>query len=102
LAKIRKSPNQALEARTVGAHRAYVDALAAWERTVHLAMCPACRPAGMSAQDHDRRCENAEAEKERRRIIFRDLCDELSFVPSGHGIAMPAAPRVWCQQGRSC
>lgn len=28
-------------------------------------------------------------QKERRRVVFRDLCDELGYVPDGHDVALP-------------
>ncbi|NGX98164.1 MAG: hypothetical protein CFE29_28575 [Bradyrhizobiaceae bacterium PARB1] len=89
-----------LEARTIAAHRAYVTALAAWERTVHLATCPACRSEHVSAEQQQRLCDAAEAEKERRRAAFRDLCDELGFVPTGHGIGLSVEGQSCCH-GRS-
>ena len=30
------------------------------------------------------------AEKERRRVVFRDPCNELGYVLDGHGVALPA------------
>jgi len=86
-----------LESQTVAAHRAYVEALAAWEKVVHMASCPICRPEGLTDKDHERRCDSAELEKERRRVAFRDLCDELGYVPEGRGIELPAPS---CPAGR--
>jgi hypothetical protein len=86
----RERRETSLEARAVAAQRAYVEALAELERTVHIANCPACRPDGTMECEHILRCSSAEAEKERRRVFFRDLCDELGYVPVGHGIALPA------------
>ncbi len=88
-----------LELQAVAAHRAYVEALAAWEQVFHMASCPICRPEGLTVEEHERRCHNAEIEKERRRVAFRDLCDELGYVPEGRGIALsapscPAARRM--------
>ncbi len=82
---------KSLEMKTVAAHRAYVEALAAWEHVFHLASCPICRPEGLSEEEHVVRCASAETEKERRRIVFRDLCDELGYVPSGHGVKLSPA-----------
>ena len=79
--------DSSLESQAVDAHRAYVEALAEWERTFRAANCPARRADSERAQ----RCASAEAEKERRRVVFRDLCDELGYVPQGHGVALPAA-----------
>ena len=84
-----------LEARTIAAHRAYVTALVAWERTVHQATCPVCRSQQLSNEQQQRLCDAAEAEKERCRAAFRELCDQLGFVPTGHGIGLPA-------EGQSC
>ncbi|MGR9426246.1 hypothetical protein [Rhizobium leguminosarum] len=77
-----------LELETVAAHRAYIDALAAWDHIFHLASCSICRPEGVSDEEHGVRCASAEMEKERRRVVFRDLCDELGYVPSGHGVKL--------------
>jgi hypothetical protein len=86
-----------LEARTIAAHRAYVTALVAWERTIHRATCPVCRPEHVATEDLRGLCAAAEAEKERCRIAFRDLCDEFGFVPTGHGIALPAEDQSCCR-----
>jgi hypothetical protein len=77
-----------LVARTVQAHRAYVAALSTFESSVHLATCPACRSAGVTVEEYVRRSSAAEAEKERKRVVFRGLCDELGYVPEGHGVAV--------------
>ncbi len=94
------APEESLEARTIAAHRAYVTALVAWERTVHRATCPVCRTERASSEQQQSLCDAAEAEKERCRAAFRDLCDELGFVPTGHGIALPAEDQSCCR-GRS-
>jgi hypothetical protein len=81
--------DDALESQTAAAHRAYLEALADWER----AFDAANRPAGGTDLAADResalRCA-AEAEKERRRVVFRDLCDELGYVPRRRGVAVPS------------
>ncbi|WP_454634968.1 hypothetical protein [Bradyrhizobium cenepequi] len=88
-----------LEARTIAAHRAYVTALVAWERTVHQATCPVCRSQHLSNEQQQRLCDAAETEKERCRAAFRKLCDELGFVPTGHGIGLPTEGHSCCQAG---
>lgn len=80
-----------LESQAFAAHRAYVEALAEWERAFVAANGAACATQAASDPDRERRCACAEAEKERRRVVFRDLCDELGYIPQGHGIALPAA-----------
>jgi hypothetical protein len=85
----RERRDSALELEAVAAHRDYVEALASWERALHTASCPACRPEGTTEEEHLLRCASAEAEKERRRVVFRDLCDELGYVPDGHDVALP-------------
>ena len=67
-----------LEARTITAHRAYLDALTAWERVVEASETEI-------GVEHEQACAVAEAEKERRRVVFRDLVDELGYVPSSSG-----------------
>jgi hypothetical protein len=89
VASTRERRDSSLESQAVAAHRAYVEALAACERAFHAAGCPACRPGGTTDQEHALRCASAEAEKERRRVVFRDLCDELGYVPDGHAVALP-------------
>jgi hypothetical protein len=74
-----------------------VTALAAWERAVHRATCAICRSEHVPAEEQERLCDATEAEKERCRIVFRDLCDELGFVPTGHGIGLPAEDHPCCQ-----
>jgi hypothetical protein len=82
-----------LESKAVAAHRAYVEALATWEHVLHLATCPICRPEGLTDEEHAFRCESAQAEKERLRVAFRDLCDELGYVPKGHGVKLAPETR---------
>lgn len=71
-----------LEARTIAAHRAYIDALTTWERLVE---------AGPTGSDnvHAEVREAAEVSKEDCRIAFRALLDELGYVPSGSNIGLP-------------
>jgi hypothetical protein len=76
----------ALETKAVAAHRAYIEALAKWERAFHAAHNSTRRTDGASDPGNLVRCASAEAEKERRRIVFRDLCDALGYVPEGHGV----------------
>jgi hypothetical protein len=86
-----------LKARTISAHRAYVTALMAWERIVHRATCSVCRTEDVSPEQQQRQCDAAEAEKKRCRAAFRDLCDELGFVPTGHGVALPPEDLFCCR-----
>ncbi|MBD3849127.1 hypothetical protein IED13_25795 [Bosea sp. SSUT16] len=86
-----------LETQAVAAHRAYLDALVSWDAALHMATCPICRPEGWSEAEGSRRCDTAEIEKERCRRLFRDLCDDLGYVPSGHGLALPDEKRS-CRQ----
>nr|WP_246544883.1 hypothetical protein [Ancylobacter dichloromethanicus] len=74
-----------MEQRTIAAHRAYIDALVAWENAIRSSSSP-----DVSSPDaHQRRCLTARAEKERCRVAFRDLCDELGYIPFGHGVGLP-------------
>lgn len=63
-----------LEAQTIAAHRAYIEALTEWERLVE------ADPTG-SDEAHAAACEDAEGHKENCRIAFRDLVDKLGYVP---------------------
>lgn len=89
MARARKRRDSSLESQAIAAHRAYVEALASWERALHTANCPACSPEGTTEEERLLGCASARAEKERRRVVFRDLCDELGYVPAGHGVALP-------------
>lgn len=66
-----------LEDQTIAAHRAYLDALTAWEQLVEAG------PTGLD-KDHAGACEAAEAHKETCRIAFRDLADKLGHIPRSH------------------
>jgi hypothetical protein len=77
-----------------------VTALMAWERIAHRATCPVCRTEDVSPEQQQRQYDAAEAEKERCRGAFRELCDELGFVPTGHGVALPPEDQSCCH-GRS-
>lgn len=94
--RFREAQHGSLEARTIAAHGAYMTALVAWERAVRRATCPICRSEHVPAEEHELLCDAAEVEKERRRTVFRDLCDELGFVPTGHGIALPSEDQSCC------
>ncbi|HEV7325562.1 MAG TPA: transcriptional repressor TraM [Bosea sp. (in: a-proteobacteria)] len=85
----RSSASEKLAIRTIAAHRAYLDALGAWERALHTISCERCRPQDVSTESLNRIAEQIEAEKECRRIAFRDLANELGYVPTGEGIALP-------------
>ncbi|MFD2029344.1 hypothetical protein ACFSKM_01525 [Ancylobacter dichloromethanicus] len=89
-----------LEERAVAAHRAYLDALVAWERTLHRMNCALCGPSDLSENERAEACDAAEAEKEAHRIAFRDLCDKLGFVPTGHDVALPAEDPSCCKELR--
>jgi hypothetical protein len=78
-----------LESQAVAAHRAYIEALAAWERAYRAMSRPARRRESDDDESRALRCASAEAEKERRRVVFRDLCEALGYVPGGHGVALP-------------
>jgi hypothetical protein len=53
-----------------------------------MATCPICRPEGLTEEEHALRCDSADTEKERRRVAFRDLCDDLGYVPKGYGVKL--------------
>ena len=76
---------RALETRAREAHRAYIEALRSWEALWRRSTCPSCDCDGVSDDEGQLRCDEAEAEaeKERQRITFRDLCEELGYIPSG-------------------
>lgn len=96
MSEFETAQSRSLEARTIAAHRAYLTALVTWERTVHLATCPACRSEHVSAEQQHRLCNAAEAEKEHCRAAFRVLRDELGFLPTSHGIGLPVEDQACC------
>ena len=79
---------QSLEGETIDAHRAYLQALLAWERTAHEAACPHCGSKTMSTE-YERAIVAAEAHKEACRMRFRDLVDQLGYVPRREDLALP-------------
>lgn len=81
--------DKALESQTAAAHRTYLEALADWERAFDAANHPAGGTHVAAGRESALRCAAAEAEKERRRVIFRDLYDQLGYVPRRHGVALP-------------
>ena len=68
-----------LEARTIAAHRTYLEALTTWERLFE------ADPRGLD-EAHAAACETAEARKETCRIAFRDLVDELGYLPRSDAV----------------
>lgn len=80
---------ESLEQEALAARRAYLKALAAWERAHHEATCPRCRSPAMSTEDYEIACETAEAQKEVCRMRFRDLVDRLGYVPEDRDAALP-------------
>jgi len=72
-----------LEERTREAHRDYLEALRQWEDVRRLAICTRDICVDDSLNERQIRCNDAEARKERRRIAFRNLCDELGYLPAG-------------------
>ena len=78
-----------LAVRAIAAHRSYLDALVAWERALHAIECDHCRPRGTPPEELIDIAGQAEAEKERWRVAFRDLTAELGYIPRGEGIALP-------------
>lgn len=85
------SQSSDLEARAIQAHRAYILALIAWEDTVHYLAKPTGRFDRKASDDIGASVE-AELRKETCRIAFRDLIDELGYLPKRLGIALPTEP----------
>lgn len=82
------------------AHRAYLDALLVWERAMHLAACPDCRPDGVSDAELARQCRDAATENARRRSEFRDLCQQLGYIPR-LPFRLPIEDETWCRCKRA-
>jgi hypothetical protein len=72
-----------LEERAREAHRDYLEALRQWEDVRRLLSCTRNNCADDLLNERQIRCNNAEARKERRRVVFRNLCDELGYLPAG-------------------
>ena len=89
MAQGRPQPNESLAIRAIAAHHSYLNALVAWEHALHAMECDLCRPRDASADDLVEIADQAEAEKERRRVAFRNLTAELGCIPRGEGIALP-------------
>jgi hypothetical protein len=80
---------KSLEEETRAARRAYLLALLAWERTAHEASCRICGSKALSVEEYDDAIVTAEAHKEACRVRFRDLVDQLGYVPQDRDIALP-------------
>lgn len=80
---------ESLEDDAIDAHRAYLQALLAWERTTHEASCPICGSKNMSVEAHKSAIVAAEAHKEACRVRFRDFVDQLGYVPRRDDLALP-------------
>ncbi len=78
-----------LEARVGAAHQAYIEALIAWENALHRLTCEKCRTTDWSVDDMAIACDMAQAEKEKRRIVFRDLCEESGRLPAAPAGGLP-------------
>jgi hypothetical protein len=74
---------QSLEERTAAAHRAYIAALHELETVQHRKSCRRCGDPSLSPMAKFEAIRCAEEHKESRRGKFRDLLDELGYVPSG-------------------
>jgi hypothetical protein len=72
-----------LEERAREAHRDYLEALWQWEDVRRLPSCNGNSCADDPLNERQLRCNDAEARKERRRVVFRNLCDELGYLPAG-------------------
>ena len=85
----RAQTDQTLEARVDTAHRAYLEALIAWEDALRRFNYKQARTTDTADVELAIACDLAQAEKEKRRIVFRDLCDELGRLPETSGIGLP-------------
>lgn len=74
--------DEAFERRVIAAHAAYIAALTAYERLFHDAMSWFAIHEGAAACQHKETC----------RVAFRDLLDELGYLPFGLTAALPIEP----------
>lgn len=87
--------DEALERRAITAHTAYIEALTIYEHLFDgLTSC--------TDVDRDREdaCEAAGEWKEMCRIAFRDLLDELGYVPCGLTATLPSEATAREQRAR--
>ncbi len=82
-----------LEKRTVEAHRSYIAALAELEE-IELLLCRSSCKDQNSLEKYQQSYRSAEERKEKLRVVFRDLCNELGYIPQGYGIGLPEEPRT--------
>lgn len=88
------APNTSLKQRTIEAHRHYLDIMVAVERGRHRAICPACAARAGDAEDELLDVGAWHIETCRRR--FRDLLDELGYIPSDLAVSLPDADETAC------
>jgi hypothetical protein len=76
-----QSDRKRLEARTIVAHREYLEAFAAWEAAASRCERGECSLSAEERARFERASEVAKALTEQARIAFRDLLDELGYIP---------------------
>ena len=87
---------ESLESRAIAAHHSYLEAFTGWERAFHEANQGAGRKEGAAKNERMRQYAAAEAEKERRRVVFRDLCGKLGYIPGCRDVT---SQTVGCRDG---
>jgi len=83
-----RSDRQALEARTVAAHDAYLAALNVWTIVRRRYECSRCSHTAETRARLAEADETAQVEKERCRNTLRDLMDELGYLPPGASVRL--------------
>lgn len=80
--------DEALERSAIAAHTAYIEALAIYERLFDgTTSCPEVD------RDRENACEAAGEWKEMCRVAFRDLLDQLGYLPRGLTATLHASVR---------
>jgi hypothetical protein len=98
--RLRDQKREVLELRASEAHRAYIEALISCEDAFRRASCTYCTCDDVPNVERERLCDEAEAETARRRIAYRDLCDELGYLVTTPNIGLGPEEDCSCRPAR--
>lgn len=87
--------DETLERRAIAAHTAYIEALTVYERLFDgTTSCPEVH------RDREHACEAAGEWKETCRVAFRNLLDQLGYLPRGLTATLPSEAAASEQHAR--